>query len=43
MELANGTVHEAFTDETIDEGSPTPCDKVTLKQYLEHIKCLLAK
>ena len=31
IEAANSAVREIFTDDTIDEDSPTPCDKVTLK------------
>ena len=31
IEAANSAVGEIFTDGTIDEDSPTPCDKVTLK------------
>jgi len=31
IEAANSAVREIFTDGTIDEDSPTPCDKVTLK------------
>ena len=32
IEAANSVaIHEFFTDGIIDEDSPTPCDKVTLK------------
>ena len=31
IEAANSAVREIFTDGTIDEDSPTPCNKVTLK------------
>ena len=31
IEAANSAVREIFTDGTIDEDSPTTCDKVTLK------------
>jgi len=29
IEVANSAVCEIFTDGTIDEDSPTPCDKVS--------------
>jgi len=34
IEAANSTVFEIFTNGTIDEDSPTPCNKVTLKTVL---------
>ena len=43
IEAANSAVREIFTYGTIDEDSPTPCDKVTLKTVRETYQSLLTK
>ena len=43
IEATNSAVCEIFTDDTNDEDSPTPCNKVTLKTDVEHTKHLLTK